>query len=82
MPRGPSLGHTAYLPDKDLHNTTKEQLIARIDVALGGRQAEEMIYGTDDDFIELQSGCAAGQRGQARGVRWKARTSAVFPKEV
>jgi len=55
LPRGPALGFTAYLPDKDLHNTTKEQLIARIDIALGGRQAEEMIYGTD----EITTGCSS-----------------------
>lgn len=55
LPRGPSLGHTAFLPEKDLHNTTKEQLLARIDVALGGRQAEEMIYGTD----EITTGCSS-----------------------
>jgi len=55
LPRGPSLGHTAFLPDKDLHNTTKQQMLASIDGLLGGRQAEEMIYGTD----EITTGCSS-----------------------
>lgn len=48
MPRGPALGYTAFLPDKDMHTTTRLQILAHIDVALGGRIAEEMIYGNDE----------------------------------
>lgn len=47
IPRGTSLGHTAFLPEKEAYNHTKSQLLARMDVAMGGRVAEEMIYGTE-----------------------------------
>jgi len=45
--RGNSLGHTSTLPERDLYSQTKEQLSAKIDVMLGGRVAEELIYGND-----------------------------------
>lgn len=51
--RGNSLGHTSTLPDRDLYSQTKEQLSAAIDVMLGGRVAEELIYGSD----RVTTGC-------------------------
>jgi len=47
IPRGMSLGHTSFVPDKEEYNTTRSQLLASMDVAMGGRVAEEMIYGAD-----------------------------------
>ncbi|XP_064542403.1 ATP-dependent zinc metalloprotease YME1L isoform X3 [Drosophila montana] len=47
MPRGPSLGHTAYIPEKERYHVTKSQLLAMIDTMMGGRAAEEIIFGTD-----------------------------------
>lgn len=47
MPRGPSLGHTAYIPEKERYHVTKSQLLAMMDTMLGGRAAEELIFGTD-----------------------------------
>jgi len=47
IPRGMSLGHTSFVPDKEEYNTTRAQLLARMDVAMGGRVAEEMIYGIE-----------------------------------
>ena len=47
VPRGPSLGHTAYLPDKERFYTTKSQMMAQLDTAMGGRAAEELIFGTE-----------------------------------
>ncbi len=38
----------AQLPEKDELSLTKAQLLARIDVAMGGRVAEEMIFGPDN----------------------------------
>lgn len=49
------MGYTAFLPDKDMHTTTRLQILAHIDVALGGRIAEEMIYGND----EITTGCSS-----------------------
>lgn len=51
--RGNSLGHTSTLPDRDLYSQTKEQLSATVDVMLGGRVAEELIYGSD----RVTTGC-------------------------
>ncbi|XP_003699692.1 ATP-dependent zinc metalloprotease YME1L isoform X2 [Megachile rotundata] len=48
MPHGRTLGHTAFLPAKDEHHVTKSQLLARMDSAMGGRAAEELIFGTDN----------------------------------
>lgn len=51
--RGNSLGHTSTLPERDLYSQTKEQLAATMDVMLGGRVAEELIYGSD----RVTTGC-------------------------
>jgi len=45
IPRGPALGVTWYLPKDDRHNISKEQAESSIAVALGGRIAEEVIFG-------------------------------------
>lgn len=47
MPRGPSLGHTAYIPEKERYHVTKTQLMAMMDTAMGGRAAEELIFGPE-----------------------------------
>lgn len=47
IPRGPSLGHTAYIPEKEQYHVTKAQLLAMVDVCMGGRAAEELIFGLD-----------------------------------
>ena len=45
--RGGSLGHTCFPPERDRYNETKERLLAMICTALGGRAAEEIIFGTE-----------------------------------
>jgi cell division protease FtsH len=45
IPRGPALGVTWYLPKDDRHNLSKEQAESNIAVALGGRIAEEIVFG-------------------------------------
>ncbi|XP_037714654.1 ATP-dependent zinc metalloprotease YME1L isoform X2 [Drosophila subpulchrella] len=47
MPRGPSLGHTAYIPEKERYHVTKQQLLAMMDTMMGGRAAEELVFGAD-----------------------------------
>lgn len=47
LPRGYSLGHTASLPEMDKYSYTIENYLAMIDVALGGKLAEEIVYGTN-----------------------------------
>ena len=45
IPRGPALGVTWYLPKDDRHNLSKEQAESSIAIALGGRIAEEIMFG-------------------------------------
>jgi ATP-dependent metalloprotease len=47
LPRASSLGHTAFVPETDGYSVSKSQLMAQMDVAFGGRLAEEMIFGQD-----------------------------------
>ncbi len=46
IPRGMALGVTLSTPDSDRVSYTLEDLQAKIRVALGGRVAEEIVYGT------------------------------------
>jgi cell division protease FtsH len=45
IPRGASLGVTMFLPTEDRHLMSRKQTLARIAMALGGRVAEEEIFG-------------------------------------
>lgn len=45
VPRGRALGVTAMLPLEERHNLSKKRLLAHIIFALGGRVAEEVIFG-------------------------------------
>ena len=45
MPRGRALGITYYLPEQDILGRTKEELLAMIANAMGGRVAEEIYIG-------------------------------------
>lgn len=45
MPRGPTLGHVSLLPEMDQWNETKAQLLAQMDICMGGRIGEELIFG-------------------------------------
>lgn len=58
MPRGHALGITFLLPEADKYSTTKKEYRAKLDVAMGGRAAEELIYGPD----EVTSGCSSDLR--------------------
>lgn len=48
MPRGSALGMVMQLPDKDETSVNRKQLMARLDVCMGGRLAEELIFGPDE----------------------------------
>ncbi|CAN0902924.1 ATP-dependent zinc metalloprotease FTSH 11, chloroplastic/mitochondrial [Linum grandiflorum] len=47
MPRGSALGMVTQLPSDDETSISKKQLLARLDVCMGGRVAEELIFGRD-----------------------------------
>ncbi|MFZ5759945.1 MAG: ATP-dependent zinc metalloprotease FtsH [Thermodesulfobacteriota bacterium] len=55
IPRGKALGHTQQLPLTDRHAYSREYLLGRITILLGGRVAEELCLdqqttGAEDDF--------------------------------
>lgn len=56
IPRGPALGYTLQLPLEDRYIFTEPELIAKIKVLLGGRIAEEVVFGelttgAEDDIL-------------------------------
>ncbi len=56
IPRGSALGVTFSLPDREKHTISKDEMTARIMVALGGRAAEELVFnrlesGAYSDFV-------------------------------
>jgi cell division protease FtsH len=56
IPRGPALGLTSWLPEEDRHNVTKSYCLATLRMAMGGRAAEEIVFG------EFSSGAAGDLR--------------------
>ncbi|URD99015.1 Peptidase family M41 [Musa troglodytarum] len=47
IPRGSALGMVTQLPFQDETSISKKQLLARLDVCMGGRVAEELIFGEE-----------------------------------
>src|SRR5207302_2081151 len=47
LPRGQSLGVTQFTSEEDRYNFSRETLMARIAVGLGGRVAEELTFGPE-----------------------------------
>lgn len=47
LPKGPTLGHTAFVPQMDKYSHTAAEYMSNIRVALGGKMAEELQYGGD-----------------------------------
>merc|ERR1712232_972667 len=48
MPRGSSLGMVTMLPDGDQTSQSFKEMLAFMDVAMGGRVAEELIFGKEN----------------------------------
>ena len=44
IPRGRALGLTAQIPSEDKHNYSREYLLGRLDILMGGRCAEKIIF--------------------------------------
>ena len=64
IPRGPALGVTMMLPDEDKHSEYKSELLDYIVMAMGGRCAEQVVFG---DI----SGGARGDIQQATSIARK-----------
>ena len=46
--KGDTGGHTAFIPEKDKMHITKSELLTQMDVSMGGRAAEEIIFGKEN----------------------------------
>lgn len=59
IPRGKSLGVTHAIPERDKHNSSKDEMLARVVVCLGGRAAEELVFGnyTTGAYSDFKSAC-------------------------
>ena len=55
MPRGQTLGVTYHMPEMDQVSLAKKQMLAHIDVCMGGKVAEELVYGEDS----VTTGCSS-----------------------
>lgn len=55
IPRGRALGVTHFLPEMDAVSMGYDQFLAQIDVSMGGRAAEELIYGPNKVTSGIQS---------------------------
>ncbi len=49
--RAMSLGHTQYIPQENYYNHTKNKLLALIRSLLGGRAAEEVVFGEGSETV-------------------------------
>jgi cell division protease FtsH len=47
LPRGQSLGVTQFVAEEDRYNYSRERIMTRLIMGLGGRAAEELVFGPD-----------------------------------
>jgi len=71
IPRGNALGMVSQIPDADMTSFSRKQMLARLAVCMGGRAAEELIFGDSDvtggassDFMQ------ANQLGERMVTQW------------
>mmetsp|Transcript_6803 Transcript_6803/g.11277 ORF Transcript_6803/g.11277 Transcript_6803/m.11277 type:complete len:686 (-) Transcript_6803:136-2193(-) len=77
MPRGASLGMVSMLPDGDQTSKSYKEMVAYMDICMGGRVAEELIFGQEN----VTSG-AASDIQQATNVARAMVTKYGFSSQV
>ncbi|SCU97591.1 LADA_0H07074g1_1 [Lachancea dasiensis] len=65
LPRGRALGITFQLPEMDKVDITRRECLARLDVCMGGKIAEEIIYGREN----TTSGCGSDLQSATNTAR-------------
>jgi len=88
VPRGRALGVTWVLPEEDRLEQTREQLLTRIAMAMGGRAAEELVFdaitgGARNDIqqatrIARHMVCDLGMSDELGPVAWNGSEDEVF----
>jgi cell division protease FtsH len=78
VPRGRALGYTLNLPDEDRYLKTREELLDRMTMLLGGRAAERVVFGSvttgaAGDYEAVTALAAAMIDEYAMGTRVKLR---------
>jgi cell division protease FtsH len=78
VPRGRALGYTLHLPEEDRYLKTRDELIDRMTMLLGGRAAEQLVFGSvttgaAGDYEVVTSLAAAMVDEYAMGTRVKLR---------
>ena len=77
--RGSSLGATYMVPDEsDMLSTTKEKVLANIDVAMGGHVAEKLFVGSD----KVTTGCSSDLRGATNYAYEAVRRYGMFGEDA
>jgi ATP-dependent metalloprotease len=75
MPDDSGAGQTSQLPKDDRLMVTKREFLADIDVALGGRVAEELIFGPEN----VTSGASSDLRKATATATRMVKASQVHP---
>jgi len=71
IPRGRALGMVMQLPERDKLSMSYEQMTSRLAICMGGRVAEEIIFGKDKITSGAQSDIeAATKLARAMVTRW------------
>ena len=88
IPRGRALGLTVSLPEEEHHNYTKDQLMGHICRILGGRIAEEIVFGdqttgAQNDFMQATNlarrmVCEFGMSEKLGPLAYRQREEQVF----
>ncbi|MGB2711487.1 MAG: AAA family ATPase [Conexibacter sp.] len=78
VPRGSALGYTLNLPEEDRYLKTREELLDRMKMLLGGRAAEQLVFGSittgaSGDYEHVTKLAAAMIDEYAMGMRVKLR---------
>jgi cell division protease FtsH len=78
IPRGRALGYTLNLPEEDRYLKTREELVDRMTMLLGGRAAEQLVFGSvttgaAGDYESVTALAAAMVDEYAMGQRVKLR---------
>ncbi|OAA55813.1 intermembrane space aaa protease iap-1 [Niveomyces insectorum RCEF 264] len=77
LPRGSSLGHTSMLPEMDKYSYSVKDFLAMIDVSLGGKLAEEIVYGN-----EMVTGGASSDLEHATSIVYRMVTQLGMSEKI